>query len=512
MAKRQSARLRRLTAQVVRRARLWTAVLATVAGAIVVAISAYLGLHQLLPSGNDPIQPKDLTQFALTIVAGIGGVVALVVAYRRQQGIEQSRFVERFGAAASQLGHSDVAVRLAGVYAMAGVADEAFASARQQCVDVLCGYLRLPYSPALGANHLSELQHNVPGREGEGVTHRFLYRQNDKEVRQTIVRVIAAHLQEDAAESWSGCTFDFQGAALEAADFSGAIFNGRRTSFIDAVFSGERTHFSGAAFGGGRTLFHRATFGGEQTSFGGAVFAAGKTYFSGATFSSERVWFGGARFSGGPTYFSGAIFTGERTAFRGATFSGGPIYFSGATFNAERTWFDGATFTGESTWFDRATFSGARTLFSAARFNAERTWFVGASFQGESIWFDRATFGGGHTSFDRATFAGGRTSFEETTFSGKRTSFDRATLSGDRISFARARFIAERCSFDETTFSGKQTSFRSSEFTAGTVSFRGPKKWNPAPQFDWDDDMPPAQRMPKPENVVPPTWPPKVRT
>jgi len=61
------------------------------------------------------------------------------------------------GAAAAQLGDHDVAVRIAGVYAMAGVADESTGLRRQQCIDVLCGYLRLPYSPELGSNHQSKL-------------------------------------------------------------------------------------------------------------------------------------------------------------------------------------------------------------------------------------------------------------------------------------------------------------------------------------------------------------------
>ncbi|WP_174186921.1 hypothetical protein [Nocardia barduliensis] len=72
---------------------------------------------------------------------------------RRQRDLEQSRFVELFGAAAAQIGATDVAVRIAGVYAMAGVADEFDGLRRQQCIDVLCGYLRLPYSPELGGNH-----------------------------------------------------------------------------------------------------------------------------------------------------------------------------------------------------------------------------------------------------------------------------------------------------------------------------------------------------------------------
>src|SRR5215472_16969002 len=51
---------------------------------------------------------------------------------------------ERFATAAGQLGgDKPPAVRLAGVYAMAGLADD-WEENRQTCVDVLCGYLRLP--------------------------------------------------------------------------------------------------------------------------------------------------------------------------------------------------------------------------------------------------------------------------------------------------------------------------------------------------------------------------------
>ena len=51
----------------------------------------------------------------------------------------------RYGEAAAQLGHGNAAIRLAGVYAMAQLADDwADPDARQQCVAVLCAYLRMP--------------------------------------------------------------------------------------------------------------------------------------------------------------------------------------------------------------------------------------------------------------------------------------------------------------------------------------------------------------------------------
>ena len=58
---------------------------------------------------------------------------------------------KRYQDAASQLGHEKAAVRLAGVYAMAGLADD-WRAQRQQCVDVLCAYLRMSPASNLSAS------------------------------------------------------------------------------------------------------------------------------------------------------------------------------------------------------------------------------------------------------------------------------------------------------------------------------------------------------------------------
>jgi len=80
---------------------------------------------------------------------------------------------ERFATAANQLGSDKPsAVRLAGVYAMAGLADDWQAN-RQTCVDVLCAYLRMPYEPD-------------PGKEAS-VPDKLAYR-SSREVRHTVIR------------------------------------------------------------------------------------------------------------------------------------------------------------------------------------------------------------------------------------------------------------------------------------------------------------------------------------
>jgi hypothetical protein len=62
------------------------------------AIGGAVGMRQ-----GQRAAPIEVLSTALTVVAGVGGAVALVVAYRRQRDLEQERFVERFGAAAAQL-------------------------------------------------------------------------------------------------------------------------------------------------------------------------------------------------------------------------------------------------------------------------------------------------------------------------------------------------------------------------------------------------------------------------
>ncbi|WP_405476451.1 hypothetical protein [Streptomyces sp. NBC_00009] len=81
----------------------------------------------------------------------MAAVLAGVYAYRKQllaegdsHRADASQLSERYSTAAEQLGHEQAAVRLAGAYAMARLADD-WPEQRQVCVDVLCAYLRMPY-------------------------------------------------------------------------------------------------------------------------------------------------------------------------------------------------------------------------------------------------------------------------------------------------------------------------------------------------------------------------------
>jgi uncharacterized protein YjbI with pentapeptide repeats len=219
---------------------------------------------------------------------------------------------ERFATAAEQLGSDKPAVRLAGVYAMAGLADD-WEENRRTCVDVLCAYLRMPYEPDPGPD--------VPE------TQRLAF-QAIREVRHTVIRVITAHLQKDATRSWQGLTFDFTGVVFDGGNFSGAQFSDGTVLFNKAQFSSGTVMFSDAQFSGGMVYFTQAQFSGGRVYFGSAQFSDGMVGFGYAQFSGGIVSFNLAQFSGGRVHFGYAQFSGGEVDFGFAQFSGGEVDFS----------------------------------------------------------------------------------------------------------------------------------------------------------------------------------------
>jgi uncharacterized protein YjbI with pentapeptide repeats len=298
-----------------------------------------LGAPQVHVSG--PLRPSDTydaIKIALAVVAGAGGVVALVVAYRRQHLSEAANaheydkaLIERFGAAAEQLGADQSSVRMAGAYAMARLADK-WPQERQMCIDVLCGYLRMPHAsdPPADDRMLAEWQ-------------------REREVRATVLGLIAAHLRDGAPASWQGRDLDFTGAVLHQADFRRTRFAGGDILFIKTLFVGH---------------------GQDQVIFDEADFAEGCcVYFRLAEFRSGTLRFNRATFSGGWVTFDGARFTGAQVNFRDAAFSGGEVPFEGAEFSGGTVDFTGATFTGSMVNFAEHNLPSVYTTVSAALFN-----------------------------------------------------------------------------------------------------------------------------------------------
>ena len=259
---------------------------------------------------------------------------------------------ERFTTAAEQLGSDKPAVRLAGVYAMAGLADD-WEENRQTCVDVLCAYLRMPYEPD-------------PGQDAPE-PQRLAFHAS-REVRHTVIRIITAHLKKNAAVSWQGLDFDFTGAVFDCGNFMFAQFSSGRVSFRGARFPGGEVNFNAAEFSGAELDFSRAQFSGGTVDFHYARFSGGTIDFGLARFSGGEVYFAVARFCGSGVYFHDAEFSGAEVDFRSARFSDGEIRFRLVRFSGGAVGFRRARFSGGEVYFDEAEFSGSQVDFRSADF------------------------------------------------------------------------------------------------------------------------------------------------
>ncbi|MFC1232235.1 pentapeptide repeat-containing protein, partial [Streptomyces sp. Sce081] len=197
----------------------------------------------------------DLVKLSFGVVAGTGALVALVVAYRRQRVDEAGAHreatrlhTERFSQAVDKLGSDSPAVRLGGVHALAGLADDApDDSLRQTCIDVLRAYLRLPFSPDPGnlpyllSDGTSPSEEQRDAHQDKKDRYRAL-----REVRHTILRLIEDHyrIPKGTHRSWQGCNLDLTGVTIDGQmSFDGATFSGGDVSFTRARFSGGNMHF-----------------------------------------------------------------------------------------------------------------------------------------------------------------------------------------------------------------------------------------------------------------------------
>lgn len=227
----------------------WISLVVLIPVTVLTGIAALLLASTTHPtSASDQI---DLVKTALSVGAGTGGVVALVLAGRRQWHAEQAqraterahhatehdaierRITELYTKAADQLGSDKAPVRLAGLYALERLA-QGNRSQQQTIVNVLCAYLRMPYTPP--ADH-------PPADDAPEPEHaRFEQRTQERQVRLTAQRILAIHLRPGTDPDhpigtfWPGIGLDLTGATLvdftlnrchiKAAHFNGAKFIG----------------------------------------------------------------------------------------------------------------------------------------------------------------------------------------------------------------------------------------------------------------------------------------------
>jgi hypothetical protein len=228
---------------------------------VVVALVAAAGLSGLLwlLLGRPPIRASgpwttadtfDALKIVLSVIAGIGGIVALTVAYRRQhlgeagdRREDAKHFADRYAKNAEMLGSDKSSVRLAAIYALAALADD-WTAGRQTCVDVLCAYLRMPCDP---------LSAGSTAQPGSGAA-------EEQQIRHTVIRVIVEHLRlpERHPRTWAPLEFDFTGAVFDGdTDFSSTSITGR-IRFDQAQVTGTFT-VACAVLGPEATLSFRGT-------------------------------------------------------------------------------------------------------------------------------------------------------------------------------------------------------------------------------------------------------------
>jgi Pentapeptide repeats (9 copies) len=353
----------------------WRWMLAAAAAVVITAFLVTIWLWAIASHakpGTDQASARlDAVRTGLAAGAGAGAAVGLMLAFRRQHHQEiatdltdrdatERRITELYTKAVEQLGSDKAPVRLGGLYALERLAQDNRAH-RQTIVNVICAYLRMPFSPTTPG---SMPEPEAIEGEGERVidTEARINEigdtwQQERQVRLTAQRILTEHLRDDRAKGkrsteppsprfWPDIRIDLGGATLIDFDLGNGVM-------ADANF--DRATFSGNA------RFDRATFS-SDARFGDATFSH-RAWFIGATFS--RTWFEAATFSG-DALFGEATFSGE-AGFAGATLSG-DAWFDGATFG-DRAWFIGATFSGDAR-FDRATFSSD-------------AWFQDATFSGD---------------------------------------------------------------------------------------------------------------------------------
>jgi hypothetical protein len=471
-------------------------ILASVLGIIIAATTIYFGWRLIVrPSAANRLGSTnelfELTKIGFAVTAGLGGLVALVVALRKQRVTEAAHFLaaeadrrdstrllsDRFVAASNLLGNENAAaVRLAGVYAMASLADD-WEDQRQTCIDVLCAYTRLPYDPV-----------SVPSGE--------------KEVRGTIFSVIRDHLSDSGNMSWQGYDFDFSGSTVDGGTldgirlysgriiFSGARFISGELSFKGAVLQSGVIDFSNAQFDGGSVSFESTSFRGSNVTFEEATIAAGSISLKTAQFLAGYVDFKNSRLTGGTVDLTAAKFPIELArdaegllSFRGLELSAGTISFNRAEFLGDDTT---EPYT-HRTYLGRVDFYSAKLLGGIIDFEAVQLYgghivFESIKLDGTAISFQYGRFGGGTVSFRFATLNKGTINFNSC--SSQDESYTRPPswilpiMQADEEERAEVYFPDIRVpdgfvDFWDATLSGAVIDFSGSALNHGTIHFVG---------------------------------------
>jgi hypothetical protein len=265
----------------------------------------------------------DVIRNALTVGAGLGGLLALALSFRRQHHTEhqqrhleyvtqqaheqrerdlrqreeaakaseddalQRRITELRIQAVAQLGHDRAAVRIGGLHNLERLGSM-YPELRQTVLDEICAYLRMPFDPKATKRNASET-----GQE--------------QQVRDVALALVIRHLRRDEGGYWEHERIDLSHAVLSNANFSYCKF--RRAVFRGTEFQGT-TRFGTAHFQGFAN-FNRARFANNAwfttTRFDDAVVFT-STRFEGIT------WFKDSQLHGDISFDNAKIRKGHELA------------------------------------------------------------------------------------------------------------------------------------------------------------------------------------------------------
>lgn len=427
-------------------------------------------LQSQAAKGIGPAALFNAAKLALAVVAGIGGVVALVVAFRRQRlgeadherqdratSRDETRlFTERFAQATEQLGSDHAAVRVAGVYALAGLADD-WPEGRQTCVDVLCAYVRMPFQlrsplPKYESDNehpmqrISSLRTDMETPTGG----RMAYPASEEyQVRSAILRAMRGRMTGNAPE-WSDLTFDFTGAIFDEASFDGFVFDGCTVRFGDCVFVGE-TSFAQSRIVGSHLWFTGAIFLGRIIFDFAHLEASEVTLFSHFGYRCDLT-FQECTMKSGAIDIHGTWMEKGDVNFVSSSLEGGVVTFTLPQMND-----------GNSIAFTRSTISGTSVVMNYGSFDGGDIWFNGVTLKGGLIAFSprnpkgkssSMNLAGTKFSFNRMDLQDGSIMFRSLEIDGSLIRFDHLKMIGGAIQFIDVALKSGDVRMDEADVEG----------------------------------------------------------
>ncbi|MBQ1081818.1 pentapeptide repeat-containing protein [Nocardiopsis sp. B62] len=379
-----------------------------VLGFFVVAASTWIATSWLLAEAADG-QRIEAIRTGLTIGAGTGGAMALIISARRQwlgershlhdmavsrnnlKDAQEKRVTELQANASDQISSESPAARLSGLYTLERLAQNN-PEYRQTITNIICAYLRMASSST-----------NDTQKEGQNSDFFPAISQEEREVRLTAQEILSNHLrpiqENDSKSYWPNISLDLSRANLVDFNLDGCELN--KLTCRNANFQGSSS-------------FRRAKI--EFADFSHSTFSQ-SAHFEQSKFS-QIATFDSTNFEGG-CHFESAIFS-DKTSFSRSRFS------------------RSADFT-DSSFRGSANFSLSKMRGSAqfyrCKFNQGADF--GAAHLNRLAVFQECVFGG-YTTFGSATFREGA-DFESSRFL-EVTSFKGSVFGSDAL-FSGVSFL-----------------------------------------------------------------------